>query len=456
MGDKRRRDSSPPEGTCPFMGRRGFLAAAGGLAAASLGGVVEAPAAQAVPAPIRSRSEPFWGSHQGGILTPQQDHTYFATFDIVSPKLADVAQMMQAWTEAAARMCAGDTAVALGSDPSQPPKDSGETIGLAPARLTITFGFGPGLFAVDGEDRFGLTARRPASLVDLPRFNGDQLRPERTGGDISVQACADDPQVVFHAIRQLARIGNGVVQLRWVQTGFSRGSAAKGTARNLMGFKDGTSNPDTHDPAAMNHFVWAGSEGPGWMSGGSYMVVRRIRITLEHWDKMEQGFQEQVVGRQKMSGAPLGQHGEFEAADFNAVDSDGNPVIPQTAHVRLASGVTNDGRRMLRRGYSYNDGANFFVERWPPWRQSLEYDAGLLFVAYQKDPREAFIPVFRKMAAMDAMNQFTTHMGSGIFACPPGVRQGSYIGQALFEGAHQTRFFPVNGSAATEAKPATY
>jgi deferrochelatase/peroxidase EfeB len=162
------------------------------------------------------------------------------------------------------------------------------------------------------------------------------------------------------------------------------------------------------------------------------MVARRIRIALEHWDRMKIAFQEQTVGREKISGAPLGGKHEFDTPDFKAVTANGDFVIPETAHVRLAAPVNNDGATILRRSYSYNDGANFVAERWPPWRQAIEYDAGLFFQAYQKDPRTGFIKLFDKMSRIDALNQFTTHVGSAIFACPPGVREGGYIGQDLF------------------------
>ncbi len=216
--------------------------------------------------------------------------------------------------------------------------------------------------------------------------------------------------------------------MRWAQTGFASGNG-KETPRNLQGFKDGTQNPKALE---MDKFVWVGSEGPAWMQGGSYVVARRIRIALEHWDKTDVSFQEQVIGRQKRSGAPLGGKDEFEALNLDAVDKDGNPIIPDNAHVRLASSLTNDGAQILRRGYSYNDGVNYVAERWPPWRQGMEYDAGLLFVAYQRDPRTGFIKIFDKMAKLDALNQFVTHNGSGIFACPPGAREGTFIGQHLF------------------------
>ena len=272
---------------------------------------------------------------------------------------------------------------------------------------------------------------RVAALVDLPKFNGDQLIEAQTGGDLSVQACADDPQVAFHAVRQLARLGKDLVQIRWAQTGFLGSYGTTQTPRNLMGFKDGTGNPS--DPASLSEFVWVGKEGPEWMQGGSFTVVRRIRIALEHWEQMPLSFQEQTVGRQKYSGAPLGKKAEFDAVDLDANDTDGNPVIPDNAHLRMATAASNEGARILRRSYSYNDGVSFTSERWPPWRQGMEYDAGLLFVSYQRDPRTGFIKIFERMAKFDMMNQFVTHVGSGLFACPAGIAEGSFVGAGLFK-----------------------
>jgi deferrochelatase/peroxidase EfeB len=413
----------------------GFMAAAtAGLSAQGAPAVMGAMSKDNPPVE-KNATEPFWGGHQGGILTPLQHNTYFAAFDLITTGRDDVANLLQAWTTAAARMTVGQPAGPLGDDDSVPAADSGDALGLSPARLTITFGFGAGLFIKDGQDRYGLAAKRPAALVDLPKFPGDQLLDARTGGDLSVQACADDPLVAFHAIRQLSRLAYNVAQIRWVQTGFTPNSKAKETPRNLMGFKDGTNNPSVNDPKLMNQFIWVGDEGPDWMRGGSYMVIRRIRIALEHWDRMNLAFQEQTVGRHKYSGAPLGGAKEFDKPDYDTTDKDGNPVIPENSHVRLAAAVKNDGAQILRRPYSYNDGANLTAERWPPWRQDMEFDAGLLFLCYQRDPRTGFIKIFEKMSKFDMMNQFVTHTGGGLFACPGGVVEGGFIGQHLFEKA---------------------
>jgi deferrochelatase/peroxidase EfeB len=417
----------------PETSRRGFMTAAGGVvAAASMGGASAAKPIDAPPIAAGVDREAFYGAHQGGIATPPQSHTYIAAFDIVATKRGDVAELLRRWTSAAARMTAGLTAEALGTDLSTPATDSGDALGGRPERLTITFGFGPGLFVKDGKDRFGLAAQRPEAFIDLPKFTGDQLVAERTGGDLVVQACADDPQIVFHAVRQLVRLAYDVANIRWVQTGFLGNCAPKTTPRNLMGFKDGTANISTADARTMEGFVWVGSEGPEWMRGGSYVVIRRARIALEHWDRMNIAFQEQTFGRQKYSGAPLGKKHEFDEADLNAVDKDGNPVLPENCHVRLATAASNGGTKILRRGYSYNDGVNLTAERWPPWHQGMEYDAGLVFVCYQRDPRTGFVKLFNKMSKFDMMNQFVTHVGSGMFACPGGVAQGRFIGQQLF------------------------
>lgn len=419
--------------------RRGFLKAGGaaGLAAA-LGA---ASGAQAAVKPSHApdardpmtAAEPFFGEHQGGVVTPQQSHAYVAAFDLKTEKRDELVQLLRDWTAAAAKLTRGAALEDYGQTGDDAvPADSGEALGLGPAGLTITFGFGPGLFTHEGKDRYGLAARRPAALVDLPRFNGDQLLPEKSGGDLFVQACANDTQVAFHAVRQLAKMGYGILQMRWGQAGFVSGTRGQ-TPRNLMGFKDGTNNPSTQSPQLMNEFVWAGDEGPAWMRGGTYTVVRRIRITLEHWDRMERGFQEQVVGRHKLSGAPLGKQHEHDPVDLAATDKDGNPQIPENSHVRLSNAASNNGAQILRRAYSYNDSTNFYIERWPPWRQETEYDAGLLFIAHQRDPRTGFIPINERLAKLDMMNQFTTHVGSGIFACPPGAREGSFIGAGLFE-----------------------
>lgn len=441
---------------CPFsfLSRRSFMKSLGGgvgLLAASTGvgamttKVAEAATTAANPhgGATKSSALPFWGDYQAGIITPQQAHTYFAAFDLTTKKREEVIQLLKDWTDAADKLTQGKAIVLKVKKPAQTTPDneenysnqstadSGEAKGLPPARLTLTFGFGSGLFKTkEGVDRYNLAKHRPEALVDMPAFHGDELVEAKGGGDLSIQACCDDPQVAFHAIRQLARLAEDVAQIRWAQTGFLSGAPGEGTPRNLMGFKDGTQQPKASE---YPQFVWVGKEGPEWLHNGTYLVTRRIRIALEHWDRTETEFQEQVIGRRKNDGAPLGQKTEREVLNLTATGKDGNPVIPENSHVRLASAAANGGSQMLRRGYSYNDGVNFTAERWPPWKQGMEYDAGLFFVSYQTDPRTAFIKVFQNIAKIDALNQFVTHVSSGLYVCPPGAKKGEYIGQKLFE-----------------------
>ena len=351
---------------CPFaLSRRALLA--GSAALATVARTAHAAASQAA-----TDVEPFYGPHQSGILTPQQRHSYFAAFDLSTTKRQDVIDLLRRWTDAAARMTQGLPLEA----------DAGDAAGLSPSRLTVTFGFGPSLFTKDGADRYNLAKLRPPALVDMPKFPGDQLVAEKSDGDLSIQVCANDPQVAFHAIRELAGLAYETATTRWLQSGFTPGTAPGETPRNLMGFKDGSNNPDPNDPKAMNEVVWSGDDGPAWMRGGSYVVVRRSRIALEHWDRTNVSFQEQTIGRQKASGAPLGAKAEHDPANYDAEDVDGNQVIPENSHVRLASAEANDGARIYRRAYSFNDGVAFTAERWPPWRQEMELDAGLLFICY--------------------------------------------------------------------------
>jgi deferrochelatase/peroxidase EfeB len=381
----------------------------------------------------RNGVEPFYGTHQGGIVTTPQSHAYFAAFDLVTASRADVEELLRAWTVAAARMSSGATAARLASSPTLAEPDSGDAGDLGPCRLTVNFGFGPGLFTKDGDDRYGLASQRPAALVSIPPFLGDQLLPGKIDGDVTVHACADDPQVAFHAVRQLARMAAGVATISWVQAGFNEAAASDGTPRNLMGFKDGTINPAGPQ---LEQFVWVGAEGPSWMRGGTYAVFRRIRMTLEHWDSKPLDEQEQAVGRYKASGAPIGATGEFDPLDLQQLDSRGQLVIPLNSHVRVAAPASNGGEMVLRRSYAYNDGVDQQVERWLPYADALLYDAGLLFCVYQRDPRKGFIPIYRNLSENDLMAQFTEHTGSAISALPAGVaRAGAWVGEGLFSSS---------------------
>lgn len=369
--------------------------------------------------------EPFYGAHQSGISTDTQDRLAFAAFDI-SPTAsrADLVDMLRTWTAAAEAMTRGVMVPGESHSQEVPPADTGETIGLPPSQLTVTVGFGPGLF----DQRFGLGARRPAQFVELPALPGSTLDPARTGGDIGIQACANDPAVAFHAVRNLARLGKGTAVTRWTQLGFGR-TASTGseqqTERNLLGFKDGTRNIKSDDRQALDRFVWVGDEAAQpWMAGGSYLVARRIRMFVEAWDRDVLSDQERVFGREKYTGAPLTGKQEFDTPDFAAKGPDGDPVIDHLAHVRLAAFENNGGLRILRRGYSYTDGID---------ARTGDLDAGLFFISYQRDPAQ-FVTLQRKLGARDALNEYISHVGSGLFACPTGVPDANhYWGQQLFE-----------------------
>ncbi len=370
---------------------------------------------------------PFYGTHQAGIATPAQDRLAFAAFDVTSSDAADLQSMLGAWAAAASRMTSGLPvgSAATGQTQTQaPPADTGEALGLPPAALTITVGFGPSLF----DDRFGLARRRPAALAELPALPGDSLDRARSGGDLCVQACSHDPQVAFHVIRNFARIGRGTVVLRWSQLGFGRTSTTSTsqlTPRNLMGFKDGTNNIKSEDEAAMSRFVWVGDEtDQPWMRGGSYLVARRIRMQIESWDADSLGDQQKVFGRVRDTGAPLTGTQEFDPVDLAARTKEGDLVIPADAHVRLASPDNHGGQQILRRGYSYTDGNDPATGR---------LDAGLFFIAFQKDPRQQFVPIQRALGQRDALNEYIKHVGSAVFAVPPGVSAaGDWFGKALF------------------------
>jgi deferrochelatase/peroxidase EfeB len=369
---------------------------------------------------------PFFGDHQAGMSTPPPEFLEFATFDLTSPSVDDLRDTLKEWTAAAVALTAGQIYEPLPGGRSSVPADTGEALGLGPARLTITFGIGPSLFGFPGSDRFGLSERRPRRLAPLPGFRGESLDPDRSGGDLCIQVCAEDPQVAFHAIHVLTRIASGAATLRWSQQGFGRTSSvsqSQPTPRNLMGFKDGTENIRAEDGDAMEEFVWAQSaDGPAWMAGGSYLIARRIQILLDVWDATTLEGQERVIGREKVSGAPLGGQDEYDEADF-AAESNGVPTIPMDAHIRLASADLNDGQRILRRGYSYSE---------PPEPGSGQIDAGLFFICFQRDPQRQFIPLQRRLAASDALNRHILHTASAIFACPPGVKPGGFIGEGLF------------------------
>jgi deferrochelatase/peroxidase EfeB len=409
------------------ISRRRFLglsaAAGGGAALGVLGRGLAPHEAEIRQGRTESRvssSIPFTGAQPAGIVTPQQKYLHFAAFDLTADRIEDIRAVLVAWTDAAASMAAGAQIASRPGGVSHAPPDSGETQGLGPARLTLTFGFGPGLFGTRINDRFDLASYRPAALVDLPIFRGDQLERERCGGDVCVQACADDPQVAFHAIRQLSAIGRGAVVVRWMQQGFRGGRGEAPLAgRNLLGFKDGTNNLEPSSARHMAANVWVGFEDePAWMRGGTYMVVRRIRMRLEHWDSVSLSEQERTFGRRKMAGAPLNGHIESDPIDPHKLPADCHIIQANPRNPR------SEAERILRRSYSFADGID---------SKFGELDGGLFFVCFQRDPRRQFIPIQTRLSEHDHLGEYVFHTGGGIFAIPPGIHEGEYIGQMLLE-----------------------
>lgn len=428
----------------PSLSRRALLGAAGagivGAGAGVAGGVALGRSdrgAGTSTAPVDD-VVPFTGEHQAGIVTPVQDRLHFATWDVTTDSRDELIALLRAWTVAAARMTRGEPAGEYGPDGGPydaPPDDTGEALGLPASNLTITFGFGPSLFVdAQGRDRFGLAARRPALLEELPHFPADALEPERCGGDLAVQACADDPQVAVHAIRNLARLAFGTAATRWSQLGYGRTSTtstAQTTPRNLFGFKDGTANIKAEESDIVDGQVWVHDDddpAASWLSGGTFLVARRIRMAIEPWDRTSLREQETIVGRAKGSGAPLSGGDEFTEPDFAAAGRGDLPLIDPGSHVTLAHPSTNRGVRMLRRGYNFTDGADGLGR----------LDAGLFFLAFVRDPATQYVPMQTTLSRDDPMMEYIRHTGSGIWAVPPGVSADAlagdgHVGAALFE-----------------------
>ena len=345
----------------------------------------------------------FYGKHQAGITTPMQKNIYFVVLVLRTTDKNELIQLFKDWTDYSEKLVNGDLVKKDGSNALLPPSDTGETVGLNPYRLTLTFGVSASFLT-----KLGLEKKRPKLFRDLPAFPKEQLREQYTGGDIVIQACADDEQVAFHAVRNLIRKGRNKVTMKWSQSGFAAIGDRMGTPRNLFGFKDGTANVTTEKD--FDKVVWADSQD--WMKNGSYMAVRRIIMHLETWDRTNLQEQENTFGRYKESGAPFGKKNEFDEVDLS--------LLPVDSHVRLAKEVDLP---ILRRSYSYSDGID---------PKTGQFDAGLLFIAFQKDP-DRFVKIQTNLGADDKMNEYVTHIGSGLFACFGGVKEGGYIGQDLFE-----------------------
>lgn len=394
--------------------RRQFLlggAVAGVGAAAAIGvdlaldrsgGTSAAPSGPS--APLNGETVvPFHGAHQAGIDTDAQAHATFVAIDLNDDvDRDDLRRLLRILSDDAERLTQGQGALA----------DSEPELALSPARLSVTFAFGPGLVARTG-------AAAPSWLRPLPAFAIDRLREEFGAGDLLLQVAADDPLTVAHATRMLLKDARGFGRVRWTQQGFRRayGTVAPGTTmRNLFGQVDGTSNPRP-GTAAFDEVVWSGE---GWLAGGTGMVVRRIRMDLDKWDRLDRPGREQSVGRTLSTGAPLTGTAEHDEPDFEAKTAIGFPVIPEFSHVRR-SRPDDPTQRIFRRAFNYDE---------RPQDGGVS-DSGLVFVSFQADVDRQFVPIQRRLDELDLLNEWTTPIGSAVFAVPPGCAPGGFIGETL-------------------------
>lgn len=343
--------------------------------------------------------EPFDGVHQAGIATEPQAHAVFLALDLAKGTDREaITRLMQLLTDDARRLTQGRPALA----------DTEPELAAEPSRLTVTFGFGPGLFEAAGVE---------SPVEPLPAFDVDRLQKRWSGGDLLVQICADDPLTVAHALRMVVKDARSFARVRWTQRGFRRAAHAQSpgtTQRNLMGQLDGTVNP-----ADLDRTVWIG-QGPEWLRGGTTLVLRRIRMNLETWDAADRSAREFTVGRRLDTGAPLTGRAERDEPDYARVNRLGFPVIPEYAHIRRAH-VDDPGQRMLRRPYNYDDGVT----------ADGTSDSGLIFASYQADIGRQFVPVQRRLDEGDLLNEWVTPIGSAVFAVPPGCASDGWIGERL-------------------------
>ncbi|MEN3281789.1 MAG: deferrochelatase/peroxidase EfeB [Solirubrobacteraceae bacterium] len=403
--------------------RRAFLGGAAAVGAGAaldrvVGGREQAASAQGA-APHAARPIAFEGAHQAGIATPSPKHAIFAAFDSIAPSRAELSAALEALSDRARRLTRGYDAL-LGAPGEGPTPDSG-IVGpqVAPDGLTVTIAFGATLF----DDRYGLASRKPRHLKPMTTFPDDALVAEECHGDVLLQLCANGEQTLLNALRDLMRATRGALAGRWKVEGFLPQPRESGAPRNLLGFKDGTANPDVGDAAEMDRLVWVGRDGgePAWAVGGTYQVVRIIRNRVEFWDRVARSEQELMIGRDKGTGAPLGKRREGDDPEYRT-DPNGDR-IPMDSHIRLARPRTaaTEGSRILRRGFNYSRGLDM----------SGQLDMGLVFCCFQADVERQFEAVQRRLAG-EPLVDYVVPTGGGYFFVAPGARDSQdWVGSGL-------------------------
>lgn len=404
--------------TCPFS-RRGLVA---GLAAGTLGLAARTATAAVMPDSPAMPAR-FHGPHQPGIAEPPPRAGLVVAFDVLATTRADLERLFRTLTARTLFLMHGGTVPTR--DPKLPPPDSG-LLGpdIPPGEVTLTTSIGGSLF----DDRFGLANLRPRHLTRMPRFPNDQLDAGTCHGDLLLQICGTSAEVTLHALRDIIKHTPDLLAPRWKLEGFLPPRPHEQTPRNLLGFKDGTSNIQGHDAAAMNRHVWLDADRqsePRWAEGGSYQVVRIIRMLVERWDRTPLGEQETIFGRDKTTGAPLGLSGEHTDPDYR--DDPEGKRIPLDAHMRLANPRTPEtaSSLILRRPFSYSRGLS----------KAGQLDMGLLFICYQADLAAGFTAVQSRLNG-EPLEEYIKPTGGGYFFALPGVRgPASFLGESLLLAA---------------------